>query len=493
METSPPKPAVHFPRFLNLAAELRSNIWLQALPDTDRAIRLAMHHYTHSTMHSCVTVDGNFCGCHSRCPRYTEGQPSHIGVCMADGFFAVAEGDEDPEDDIVSGTLLRSLGLACRESREIVTRAYPETVRVWEYVNPVSAARGGWDHGCRRSRQVRCNPATDILVITSMPDYSSLHPADDGPNHGDTQLAKQFSRDPEAFRHFRKIISSFQCVALDYIGNRADGLDDDDDIGDGDYESDDGQRRSEEVIRTPDTVILLFWFESLRQLSLWPNPRWWPEVLVGNRIWVDDVRMLHYDYDELSDTLEILVDYRQYARIQQGHAAADEQLHWVARPRPLPSRSLVSACRESRHFRGLVSSFQRLVLGWVGSRADDSDEDGYNDSGVDDVEEDEDLNDQRGGGEDPEDPDDDDDDDDDDDATGNDDDDATGNEDNHWAQRDKMRISINGAPGTKSMDATGHSNLLCWFDWKSRTSSRFIPSPSTLTLVLREGVSKIGY
>ncbi|KAK8138353.1 hypothetical protein PG984_001733 [Apiospora sp. TS-2023a] len=255
---------------------------------------------------------------------------------MADGFCAVAEGDEDPEDDIVSRSLLRSLGSACRESRDIVTRAYPETLRVWEYVDPVSAARGGWDHCRRRSRQIRCNPATDILVITSMPDYSSLHPADDGPNHGKTRLAKQFPRDPEAFRHFRKIISSFQRVGLDYIGSRADDLDDDNDSGDGDYESDGGQRSPEEVIRAPDTVFLLFWFESLRQLSLWPNPRWWPEVLDGDRIWVDDVLLLHLDYVELSDPLMILEDYRHYARVQHDHAAAGEHLHWVARPRPLP-------------------------------------------------------------------------------------------------------------------------------------------------------------
>ncbi|KAK8027433.1 hypothetical protein PG991_004489 [Apiospora marii] len=249
--------------------------------------------------------------------------------------------DEEPEEDVVSGIsglLLRSLGSACRESRDIVTRAYPESLRVWEYGGPRFIAR----RSPRRSRQVRCNPATDILVIASMPDYSSLHPTEDGPdqrlgtNFRDARIARQFLRRPEEFRHFRKVISSFQRVALDYVGIRADDLDFDSD-GENDYR--DIQTDLEEVIRTPDTAMLLFWFESLRQLSLWPNPRWWPEVS-GDRIWVDDVRMLSMDYESLGDDIDLLNDYRRYARIQHHHAAADEGLHWIARPKPLPSSKM---------------------------------------------------------------------------------------------------------------------------------------------------------
>ncbi|KAK8049827.1 hypothetical protein PG994_011557 [Apiospora phragmitis] len=308
MGTPPLQPAVIFPRFPDLPAELRAEIWRQAMPDTERALRLDIHHRRYSTKHCCVTVGGHFCGCHSGCPQYRERQPNHIGVCMADGFFAVAKDDEDPEDDTVSGSLLlRSLGCVCRESREVVTRAYPETLRVCEYVDPKTAARGGWSLCRRRSRHVRCNPATDILVITSVPEYSALHPADDGPDRRlstdphDARIARQFPQDPDAFRHFRRIISSFQHVALDYIGTRTDDLDGGyNSEEDGSYDSDGdrggGRRQPEDVSEGSATVHLLFWFESLRQLSLWPNPRWWPEVPVGDRIWVYDVDDLSSEY-----------------------------------------------------------------------------------------------------------------------------------------------------------------------------------------------------
>ncbi|KAK7941022.1 uncharacterized protein PG986_013409 [Apiospora aurea] len=70
------------------------------------------------------------------------------------------------------------------------------------------------------------------------------------------------------------------------------------------------------------------------------DPKWWPEVLVGDRIWVDDVGKLSCDYDELSDALGLPDDYARYARVQRGHAAADEHGHWVARPKPLPSSTI---------------------------------------------------------------------------------------------------------------------------------------------------------
>ncbi|KAK8056017.1 hypothetical protein PG993_001244 [Apiospora rasikravindrae] len=369
MDAPPPKIAAAFPRFSHLPTELRAEIWLQAMPNNRRILRLAIHHRTYSTMHSCVTVGGHFCGRHSCCPQYTEGRSSHIGVCMADGFFAVSKDDEDPEDDAtVSKALLRSLGSVCRESRDAVVRAYPETLRVYAHWDPRSAAHDGWGLCRRRSRLVRCNPATDILVITSVPEYSSLHPADDGwdqrlridPNYA--RIARQFPHDPDAFRHFRRIISSFQHVSLDYVGSRAGVLDggNSDWGADETYDSHGGgghyRQPEEEVFSGSETVHLLFWFESLRQLSLWPNPKWWPEVLFWDRVWVDDVGKLSSDYEELGDALDLSSDYGRYARVQQDHAAADEHGHWVARPKPLPP-SKMGCYVPSAWLKGSSASF----------------------------------------------------------------------------------------------------------------------------------------
>ncbi|KAI1502575.1 hypothetical protein F5X99DRAFT_378470 [Biscogniauxia marginata] len=165
-ESSKSSLALEFSRFSKLPIELRAQIWQHALDDAtvSRTIHVAVHHWAQATQHSCLTLYDHFCGLHGHCNRYRSGEPSHVGYCMTDGYFAGTSRYPDPVDPASSSRLL-GLSLACRESCDVIVSRYPKLMKVY---------RGQWRLGCER-RLIRCNTETDLLVVTELPDYSHLH------------------------------------------------------------------------------------------------------------------------------------------------------------------------------------------------------------------------------------------------------------------------------------------------------------------------------
>jgi hypothetical protein len=282
----------------------------------DRAVRLAVHHRTSSTMHSRVTVGGCFCGQHSRCARYHAGQPCYAAICMSDAYFTVTQADPEflPKE---FESPIQDLGLACRESRACILSRYPLVAKVYRLSGPV------WSSS-RQVRTVHCNPATDILVITAVPSYSSAHADPSTPLTSYEEASaiatdRRFPDGPEPFINFRQVVSSFHNVGFDFIGAR-----------------DVGRRGRRDLTENTDFKIFLFWFESMRNLYVWPNPAYWPEVQISG-LKVHDARDLprkRHLREIFEAASDVLADYNEYAAVQNDHVAEDDK-HWVPRPRKI--------------------------------------------------------------------------------------------------------------------------------------------------------------
>ncbi|PWI67774.1 hypothetical protein PCL_02695 [Purpureocillium lilacinum] len=309
-------PGSSFTSFSLLPAELRLQTWQHALDNATagRMIRATVYHQVQATPHSCLTLCGRFCGNHGHCPRYTEGDPCHHSDCMTDGYFAASDAFPEPEDP-TSGMQLQSLSLANRESRGVVTSS--------AYGRQVPVYRGRWHPGIQ-SKLVRVDPAGDTLLVVHVPDMSSGHEPTSPPNEDLTQrptpaILKAFPRDKALFRQFRKVVSSFQHVAYRYEGlNRA--------------------SRQSEFSTMPDFQMLLFYFESLKRLCAWPDPKTWRDAVLDNVVVVDDVESLdppdeHVRY-LVEEAADIIGDQNEYAQAQRDHCPRSDT-HWIPMPRDL--------------------------------------------------------------------------------------------------------------------------------------------------------------
>ncbi|OBT71308.1 hypothetical protein VF21_09119 [Pseudogymnoascus sp. 05NY08] len=129
---------------------------------------------------------------------------------MFNGYFSLPANTEDIEDAAV-----RNLSLVCTESYRAFLVQYPETITIYKetwYPNVESHPR----------RQVRCNPATDTLLVTAVPSYPSeqRHPSPSLDNPEDIyqlDLKKWFPLNPDTFAGFRNIISGFRRVVFSFL------------------------------------------------------------------------------------------------------------------------------------------------------------------------------------------------------------------------------------------------------------------------------------
>ncbi|OBT81339.1 hypothetical protein VE02_09607 [Pseudogymnoascus sp. 03VT05] len=129
---------------------------------------------------------------------------------MFNGYFSLPANTEDIEDDAV-----RNLSLVCTESYRAFLVQYPEMITIYKET---------WypDVESHQRRQVRCNPATDTLLVTAVPSYSSgqRHPSPSLENPEDVyqqDLKKWFPQNPDTFAGFRTIISRFQRVVFSFL------------------------------------------------------------------------------------------------------------------------------------------------------------------------------------------------------------------------------------------------------------------------------------
>ncbi|KAH8809436.1 hypothetical protein F5884DRAFT_858937 [Xylogone sp. PMI_703] len=214
-ETRQLSPISTFPHFSDLMIELRIQIWQHALysATTNRVIPVVINHHPAVTMHSCVSLLGSFCGQHDHCPSYNSesGLLSYSVVCMFNGYFSLPANTSDVED-----YALRSLSLACTESRSVVMLQYPDTITLY---------RKAWfpDAESYQRRQVRCNPAIDTLLVKDVPSYFSeqRHPSLSRNDPGDRyheDLKKWFPQNADIFANFRYIISRFRQVIFGFLG-----------------------------------------------------------------------------------------------------------------------------------------------------------------------------------------------------------------------------------------------------------------------------------
>jgi hypothetical protein len=307
-----------FPRFSDLAIELRIQIWQNALAATNRVIPVTINHHPAVTMHSCFPLLGSFCGQHSHCPSYNSdsGQPSSSMVCMFSGYFSLPANTEDIED---SG--LRTLSLVCTESHSVVLLRYPETMTIY---------RKMWypDAESHQRRQVRCNPATDTLLVKAVPGYPSQqrHPSLSLNDPGDLyheDLKKWFPQNADIFTSFRYILSSFRHVVFSFLS---------------DFETP-GRPLFWGAFDSTLFRQFLAFFECLEHLYLCSDP----ENLTADKEW-ERVESIKFHLDGSMDNIEdvqsfvdaangiLNCDY-SYVRVQSNLSADSGECCWVPMPK----------------------------------------------------------------------------------------------------------------------------------------------------------------
>lgn len=328
-----PKPMANsqFSRFGELPPETRLQIWRTAVHQAtvNRTIHVEVHPQLQATAHDCFTSSGVFCGNHGSCPTFREGVPHWSADCMSDGYFASTSLVSSPEDS-ESSCALASLSLACRESRMIVLELYPKVLKVYQ---------GPWHPGAE-SRQVRCCPETDVLVIYEVPDMSLAH------QHFASLLTeehwlmlqesqmKKFPYNRRQFAGFREIISCFQHVAIfsrlglaDKRSQQALGL----------YLEAD-EYPPVDLLDSTDMMALLLFFTSLKHLYVWLDPATYPNAW-DNAIRVSNVEDLKADEEGNVDHLQgssvdFLDSYNEQVEVHNNHFATDDT-HWVPKPKLL--------------------------------------------------------------------------------------------------------------------------------------------------------------
>jgi 2EXR family len=321
-ETKQRFPLLTFPRFSDLAFELRNQIWQHALHSAtvNRVIPVEINHHPAVIMHSCLPLLESFCGQHSYCPLYVVNsrQPSSSVVCMFNGYFSLPVNISDIED-----AALHSLSLACTESHSVVLSQYPETMTIY---------RKTWypDDESHQRRQVRCNPATDTLLITTVPSYSSeqRHPSSSRSDPGDLYhqtLEKWFPQDADIFSNFRSMISTFRHVGFTCVSD----------------------------LQTPGPLLfsqafdctlfqrLLTFFERLEHLYLCSDPEHEAAVREWERVeYIEDPRDDLMDNSELpnfvgvsSSILNRDSGFKDYVRAQMEFSANSGECCWVPIPK----------------------------------------------------------------------------------------------------------------------------------------------------------------
>lgn len=331
-----------FSLFQKLPLELRLEVWKHALDNAtvERIINIAVYHRLFVTFHCCWTTDRRFCGKHGSCIKiWQPGLPRDISDCITDGYFAVTDRFPDPQaSESESGML--SLSLACHEARNVVIQRYPKLLRIY---------RGKW-HPSIESRLLRCCPATDILLISAVPDLSNCTPDETVPSseylfqRREEYLNRIFPRDDSLFMAFRDVVSSFQHVAFYYLGNfgsESPPENTSEDESHGQVDASNASTKVVDLFMSTDFHGLLPYFRSLKQLIAWPDPQYWPEVR-ENAVIVSDVNgdllpgSENYEpvYDLIMNLRDLLSDYSESMETHNNHFAEDGE-HWTVKAKPL--------------------------------------------------------------------------------------------------------------------------------------------------------------
>ena len=314
-----------FPRFLDLAVELRIQIWQHALHSASNSvIPVAIHHQPVVTIHSCLALLGSFCGQHSHCPSYNSsdsGQPSSSLVSMLNGYFSLPANTSDIEDSAV-----RNISLACTESYRAFLFQYPETITIYKDM---------WypDVESHQRRRVRCNPATDTLLVKAVPSYPSeqRHPNPSSsleyPEYLYQQdLKKWFPQNTNTFASFRSIISRFRRVEFSFLG---------------DFDTP-TQSSFSGAFDDPQFKQFLIFFEHLEHLYLRSNSEHSATVREWERVEhvedrrdgsIDDNMDLQNFAGVSSGILNCDDNYKDYVRVQSEPSAEGGECCWVPMPR----------------------------------------------------------------------------------------------------------------------------------------------------------------
>jgi hypothetical protein len=152
-----------------LPLEVKQLIWHHALDNATvgRIIHVSLDFHSITTFHYCLSSrPKKFCGerenCTAKVKRHETKKPSQN---MSDGYFNVTIWFPEPET-AHTATAMLNLGLSCQEARQVLIKRYPKALRVYEKE---------WSQGVK-SRLVRCNPATDMLVITRISQAQLVFP-----------------------------------------------------------------------------------------------------------------------------------------------------------------------------------------------------------------------------------------------------------------------------------------------------------------------------
>lgn len=292
---------------------------------------------------------------------------------MSDAFFCSTIWFPEPETAHTAIGMLK-LSLCCRQARQVLVKRYPQTMRVYEKA---------WKQGVR-SRLVRCNPATDMLVITNITHEHLIFPYETMPGSdffykiGLKMQKEGYPNDAKLFAKFRDLVSSWENLAYYYAGiptlvtdppryndetnswSHAHLIE-----GDPvDFEpfKDANPRPSEYMFGHLMFTEFVPYLQSLKRLFAWPHPKYWPE-LRKDAIVIDDVRAIKFSKDtEMPKHVKRLIEdaksfLKWYRKSAKDHNALfmDSDEHWAIRAKP--------AMR--------VGSF--VAPDWVGS-SDDTDD-----------------------------------------------------------------------------------------------------------------------
>ncbi|KAH7141329.1 hypothetical protein B0J13DRAFT_57169 [Dactylonectria estremocensis] len=311
-----------FSRFSDLPSEIRNRIWHLALDNAahDRVLHVAIQYLYYVVNHSCCEKGLAFCGNHAYCPSYISiGEASKPSICMADGYFSTS--DQHPElEGMQSKPSLGALSLACYESRQVVLSRYPQVLRIY---------RGKW-HSSMQPRLVRFCPETDVLLITTVSDTGVAHPhatigKEDNLYQYIENYKTRFPGDADRFQSFRETIASAEHVAFRHMGHRGAQF-----YGAGC-----------DVASQQTFIHLLFFFESLKHLFMWPDPAYWPEVLEST-VRIENIKdLVPADNADKrfrwlqNNACEVLYRHLKKSSEAQNRHVTESQEHWVPTSKPI--------------------------------------------------------------------------------------------------------------------------------------------------------------
>jgi hypothetical protein len=240
---------------------------------------------------------------------------------MFNGYFSLPPNtsESDIEDDA-----LCNLSLACTESHSVYLSEFPEKMTIY---------RGTWHPSIEthQLRQVRCNPATDTLLVKEVPSYYSeqRHPSSSLNNPEDIfhQAIKEwYPQRPDVFASFRYLTSRFRHVEFTFMGDT--------------FASDGSPLLFSKVFDEIKFRRFLVFFERLEHLYLCSKTKGFTAVREWRR--VEDIKDSHdapTDNTEgefvgvSNSVLNCDNSYQEFVQVQSGLSPDSAECCWVPTPK----------------------------------------------------------------------------------------------------------------------------------------------------------------